>query len=62
MVVKTLENKKAGNRIDIFMQENGLYGYRYFEFYGLIGWKQIGEDETDYSKEWIEEEFETKIA
>lgn len=61
MIVKTLLDNELGKRYDIFKQSNGLYGYRYYEFFKSIGWKLYGE-ENDFTKESIEYDFDIKIA
>lgn len=61
-VVKTIINEEIGTKYEIVKYEDGRYGYRYYEFFQSIGWKFMWHEDCRCSKEFIEEEFEIKVA
>lgn len=39
--IKTITHGDNGTRWEFFAQENGLFGYRYFERYAGGGWRKL---------------------
>lgn len=71
MIVKTIVDEENGRKWDIIKHENKagyscpVYTVNYFEFFKSCGWREIsnGAKHNEYcSKEYIEEEFDVKIA
>lgn len=39
-----------------------IHKIKYYEYYDSIGWKFVFEDDDNYSREIIEDEFNIKVA
>ena len=55
-------NKEDNNKWEIYKISENIYRLKYYEYYNSIGWKLVFEDNDNYSREIIEDEFNIKIA
>lgn len=60
MVVRSIINNMRGTRWDIIKQDDGTYTTRYSELYAGM-WRLLFED-TGYTQDGIEEEFDIVLA
>ena len=62
MKVYELIDKENGTKWDIYKVSENTYRLKYYEYYNSIGWKFVFEDDDNYSREIIEDEFNIKVA
>ena len=62
MKVYELINKEDGTKWEIYKVSENIYRLKYYEYYDSIGWKFVFEDDDNYSREIIEDEFNIKVA
>ena len=62
MKVYELIDKENGTKWEIYKVSGNTYILKYYEYYDSIGWKFVFEDDDNYSREIIEDEFNIKVA
>ncbi len=67
MLVRTIEDKENGTKWEIYKKADNQYFTKYYEYYSSCGWKFLFQDggheqEFYYSKEYIEYDFDIKVA
>lgn len=61
-LVQVLESNREGTKYEIYQQDNGNYGFTYFERNHRTGiWREIF-SEADYSEDALEYEFGCKVV
>ena len=62
MKVYELIDKENGAKWEIYKTSENTYRLKYYEYYDSIGWKLVFEDNDNYSRGIIEDEFNIKVA
>ena len=62
MKVYELIDKENGTKWDIYKVSENTYRLKYYEHYDSIGWNLVFEDNDNYSREIIEDEFNIKVS
>ena len=62
MKVYELIDKENGTKWDIYKVSENTYRLKYYEYYDSIGWNLVFEDNDNYSREIIEDEFNIKVS
>ena len=62
MKVYELIDKENGTKWEIYKVLENTYRLKYYEYYDSIGWNLVFEDNDNYSREIIEDEFNIKVA
>ena len=57
MKVYELIDKENSTKWEIYKVSENTYKLKYYEYYDSIGWKFVLEDDDNYSREIIEDEF-----
>ena len=62
MKVYELIDKENGTKWDRYKVSENTYRLKYYEYYYSIGLNLVFEDNDNYSREIIEDEFNIKVA
>lgn len=62
MLVKEIIDIENGTKYEIYKNNENDYSYKYFEYFQSCGWRQIGKEQANRSKDLIEWEFDIKVA
>ena len=62
MKVYELIDKENDTKWEIYKVSENTYRLKYYEYYKSIGWRFVFEDDDNYSREIIEDEFNIKVA
>lgn len=67
MLIKTIENKEAKTKTEIYKKAENQYFAKYYEYYTSCGWRFLFQDGGHkqgfyYTKDAIEYEYGIKVA
>ena len=62
MKVYELIDKEDNSKWEIYKTSVNTYRLKYYEYYDSIGWNLVFEDNDNYSREIIEDEFNIKVS